>query len=170
MSLPKELIELIQEINKANPIPDEAFIVAQERVKNSSLYTDELKEALIDLAIRELIYRNRCVFNKTLKREVLSSDPKLKPLSDSVMGAASSFYDLYVGSNRLGSILGKQLLPLAADERATAEGHIDNAQFFESIATRYKIPPEGRVEDYVKEIELRRLYTKLIKGKAKQAV
>jgi hypothetical protein len=169
MSLPQELIDLIHEVNKTHPIAEEAVPVAVERVRNSSLYTSEVREELINLAIRELIYANRCTANRTLKREVLSSDPKLKPLTHSVMSAASSFYDLYVGGTRLGSILGKQLPTLAADERARSEGHLNNAMLFDALSAR-KIPAEGKVEDYISETDLRKLYNRVIRAKRKQAV
>ncbi len=116
----------------------------------------EWTQALIDYAIRQLVYQTRCVGNRNLKKSACGEPKVIVGRSAAVAEACASLSRFKIGSTILAWVLGKELEGLAVQEERLGDGHYLNARFLRRLLPL--VPEEKRVEDVVSDKKLRQLF------------
>lgn len=115
---------------------------------------------LVRTAIRGIIGDYRHTNNNALRNERGDFDTKSKiTVGETVDAIVRSVYDYFIAGRTLGSLLGKELPEIAANEAAKAEGHMFNSR----LCTELKklVPDDKLVRNAVKESKLRKLFDDL---------
>jgi hypothetical protein len=123
---------------------------------------DEIVGALVTAAVKELVYRERCVTNHRIKTETGQYGGAAKVVvgnSSGVQRAAESCYNKMIGGMRLGSILGKDLRGLAETEASLASGHSYNRALL--LRLDPLVPADKRIQDAIPEKKLRKIMEQL---------
>lgn len=158
----EEVLEIVKKATKRHRDDVEKATEEAEAAIRALDDFDEIVPVLVTAAVKELIYRERCVTNRRIKTETGQYGGAAKVVvgnSKAVQRAAESCYNKMIGSMRLGSILGKDLRPLAETEAALANGHSYNRALFMNLASI--VPAEKRVQDAVPEKKLRKIMEQL---------
>lgn len=125
---------------------------------------EDLQRALVRQSLRSQIHEYRHTSNTRQKREELR-EKALSPQrqaakvvigrSKAVVAAAEGWLDYYIGSKTLGSLLGKELPTLAAQENELVKGHSFNYRLLKELSKI--VPDEKTVRSVVSEKKLKSL-------------
>lgn len=137
---PAEFLSLVRRGTETHPNNIErAEEYVTNKLEDAEYYNEELEQALIRHAIRDLIYEARSTHNKRLKR----SDPVTKKStakckvdigqSPIIKRMNQRWYTYNINGTTLGSVYGRDLRSLAEAERNIAGGHIANARLLEAL-------------------------------------
>lgn len=123
----------------------------------------EYVEILVHQSVQDLVYAARHQDNRQIKyaNGDYHAAQKVRPAdSEGVIRAAqNALFEYRIGGSRLGLLLGKDLLSIAATERAIGSGHFFNAALVEGLAPM--VPAEKTVEESVSEAKLNRIFREL---------
>jgi hypothetical protein len=129
-----------------------------------------LVDVLVRSAIQELIYDTRHRANVATKKAAggYGGLPTvLVGVSESILAAHRSVYDLYIAGRTIGVVCGSELSNLAEVERNAGDGHYVNAELLASLSSI--VPSSKTVRESVSERRLMGLLKKAqdkVKNKA----
>lgn len=132
----------------------QAIEIARQRLKALPEFSGFV-DTLVDQAIQELVYRERCRSNQEMRRDGFAYDGAAKVVAAASTGANEvyrSWFDYYIGSKTLGGLLGEELRPLAGSERELANGHTFNAMLLDRLHPL--VPKDKKVREVVPEKKL----------------
>lgn len=123
-------------------------------------------------ALVKLVDNDLHSINVELKREggKYGGPSKVDAMGEAVadMAHKTLLDNFRIDGTVLGDILGSQLLPIAKNQRAIGSGYEKKAMLCEALARR--VPATKRVRDAVQEIAVRKLYNKIFKPAAEEAL
>jgi hypothetical protein len=159
--MPKTLLDIIGQAVKDNHVPQAAVEVALREVQGHALFRAWVDD-LVRTAVSELVWRERGRINVALKNQAKAYGGPARVqvgASSEINAAYSSYYDYTIGRTVLGSLLGRDLLRVAENERANAAGHVFNAELCEAL--KPLVPDDRAVRAAVSERRLRNLFVRL---------
>lgn len=174
MSLPQHVRTIVSAAAKKYPqCCNKATDQAMAQIHKLPDYKD-IAEKLLWKAVQSLIYEQRA---STVRIEKFGNGTHSIPkVQRCTAGTAvinrkaqqlDNLFNLPAGGTTLGSLTGAELLSLADDEEAKADGHIANALFYRKLAAA--VPKDKMVSQSVSMAKLKAIYRSIYSAPAPKA-
>jgi hypothetical protein len=148
---------------------DKAVDMAEAQIRRLRAFED-IVGGLVRKGVAQLVHDARHSQNISIRKEAGEYGQPAKVsvgTSAAVTRAATSVYDYYIDGTRLGSVFGRDLLRVADEQQAVAEGHSFNARLCRKL--KPLVADDKQVEQVVKPARLKALFKEAEKRGRKHA-
>lgn len=159
MEIPQEVREIVRSAYAEYPEDMGAALELAIKMVSQSENYEDLRQSLVARAIEGLLQEERHILNTQLRKASGGYGEPAKVRiggSRAVADVFRSYYAYAIGGRTLGSLLGKELKPLADKEMALAGGHMFRARLLMSL--NEVVGPEESVQDRLTEAQLKKVF------------
>ncbi len=167
MQYPTEVLEIVSEC--VEKFPDDIQAAAEEAERSIRLLPGfkVLVNQLVERAVKEMVYAERCKINHARKTASGAYHTKVKPghryaENEEAVKVDTSVYNYYIGGVTLGSLLGRELDEVACSEAEIAKGHLFNVDLCKEV--RKYVSDDVQVRQALKADKLQEIFNKVRRG------